>query len=420
MTITVETLIIIAKQHKIDELKRLASSTLFIEVISNFIHSLQAERGASSLYLASSGHLFDANKRHIVVESQRFELRFREMLAQQLSDTTFINTQQLSVMAWVVLGLDDIGVLRKSIQNQEISALATIRAFSRLISGLISMMFDLADSVVDPRISNLLVAQIHLVQAKELAGQERALGCYAFASAKIDVESLQKFSHLIDNQTRFLAIFREFATPDLVAKLDVIEQSEATEALNKLRALMTSTHESHLLATGLSEDWFKYSSHRLTDLWSLQCELIHRIKTLANTLVHEAENELHDVKGVIARLRNAPPEHANLVDRFFDPDIPVEQSLRFIASSLHHQPTRSMVDILQMQSKRLAETELALQDARTALAERKLIERAKGMLMTKQHISEELAYERLRSEAMSQSKSLFEVAQSVIAMSALL
>lgn len=213
MTITVEKLIIAAKQHKIDELNRLASSTIFVEIISNLIHSLQAERGASSLYLASSGKRFAQNKQSIIQESVLLEKSFRELLCAQLSQPTFLNTKQLSIMAWVLLGLDDLSILRRNIQNLELNPIDIIRAYSRLVSGLISMIFDLADTVIDPRMSNLLVALFHLVQGKELAGQERALGSFAFASGTIESDTQQKLLHLIENQDRLMEVFCEFSEP---------------------------------------------------------------------------------------------------------------------------------------------------------------------------------------------------------------
>ncbi len=75
--ISAEKVILTAKQHKIEELNSLASSTVFVEVISNLVHSLQAERGASSLYLASAGKRFEQNKHDIIKELQLLETRFR-------------------------------------------------------------------------------------------------------------------------------------------------------------------------------------------------------------------------------------------------------------------------------------------------------------------------------------------------------
>jgi len=57
-----------------------------------------------------------------------------------------------------------------------------------------------------------------------------------------------------------------------------------------------------------------------------------------------------------------------------------------------------------------------LEEARTTLAERKRIERAKGILMQKRSLAEADAYRRMQKMAMDQKRRLVEVADQVIAM----
>ncbi|MDL2356512.1 MAG: ANTAR domain-containing protein [Pseudomonadota bacterium] len=55
-----------------------------------------------------------------------------------------------------------------------------------------------------------------------------------------------------------------------------------------------------------------------------------------------------------------------------------------------------------------------LADTRHKLAERKIIERAKGVLMAHQQLSEEQAYQKLRSMAMNKKLKLSEIAQRIL------
>ncbi len=61
-----------------------------------------------------------------------------------------------------------------------------------------------------------------------------------------------------------------------------------------------------------------------------------------------------------------------------------------------------------------------LAEARSRLAERKLLDRAKGILMQARGISEEEAYSMLRQTAMASSKRVAEIAEQVIALRELL
>jgi AmiR/NasT family two-component response regulator len=71
---------------------------------------------------------------------------------------------------------------------------------------------------------------------------------------------------------------------------------------------------------------------------------------------------------------------------------------------------------VQEQSHRLQAMSDELETVRAALNERKLVERAKGLLMAHRRLSEEEAHKMLRRTAMSQGRRLVEVAESVLSM----
>ena len=77
---------------------------------------------------------------------------------------------------------------------------------------------------------------------------------------------------------------------------------------------------------------------------------------------------------------------------------------------------RSVLDMLQAQSQRLQAMHEELDSVRTALNERKLVERAKGLLMAHRKLSEPEAHQLLRQTAMNQNRCLVDVAESVLTM----
>ncbi|RHZ90442.1 ANTAR domain-containing protein, partial [Cereibacter sphaeroides] len=64
--------------------------------------------------------------------------------------------------------------------------------------------------------------------------------------------------------------------------------------------------------------------------------------------------------------------------------------------------------------------ETELDRARSALEDRKVIDRAKGILMKAKGLSEEQAYVLLRTAAMNEKKKIAEIAQSVVTASEML
>jgi AmiR/NasT family two-component response regulator len=81
---------------------------------------------------------------------------------------------------------------------------------------------------------------------------------------------------------------------------------------------------------------------------------------------------------------------------------------------------RSILELVQEQARRLQTMSEELDTVRASLNERKLIERAKGLLMAHRHLSEEEAHKTMRQTAMNQNRRLIEVAEAVLAMADML
>ncbi|MGJ7583421.1 ANTAR domain-containing response regulator, partial [Variovorax sp. RHLX14] len=77
---------------------------------------------------------------------------------------------------------------------------------------------------------------------------------------------------------------------------------------------------------------------------------------------------------------------------------------------------RSVLDMVQEQSHRLQAMSDELETVRASLNERKIVERAKGLLMAHRRLSEEDAHKMLRQTAMNQKRRLVDVAESMLAM----
>ena len=419
MPLSVPYIVLVAKQLEIAELKHLKTRSHLVGVIGHMIHVLQSERGATSIFLASAGKRFDATRRDLIRESESVEKKLRKEIEDELGYSSNSNAKIISLMAWVLLGLDALPELRKQIGRQQLSGSEAVAAFSRLIAGLISLIFELADAAVDPNITRLLVGLFNLVEGKELAGQERAVGALAIGSGRCDDHLQQHISHLIDAQDRNFRIFLEFSEEPVTTAWRSMENTSFVDQIKRLRRSLLTATPVTTLDTNLSDTWFECCSERITAMWSIQCDLVVALQQRCLTLITEAEHELLDSEGLLQTLRQKPPARAGVIDRFFDPGLPVEQSLSFRPAD-HEGPHRahSLIEILQAQSLHLANMENELASAKRALNERKLIERAKGILMAHYNLSEDEAYKKLRNTSMDQNRRLVEVAESVLALAA--
>lgn len=99
----------------------------------------------------------------------------------------------------------------------------------------------------------------------------------------------------------------------------------------------------------------------------------------------------------------------SLVTRAIDSGV-----LVYSVEGLSPKLVQSVLQVAVAQFERTAKLHSELADSKRALAERKTIDRAKGLLMSHRGLSEEAAYKALRTMAMSQNKRLPEVAQALL------
>ncbi len=132
---------------------------------------------------------------------------------------------------------------------------------------------------------------------------------------------------------------------------------------------------------------------------TLEDLLYRNLRRLCERKIVQAKAELHDQQLIVNELsRQASAANAN--------------------ASAHYGPQleRSILGLVQEQAQRLQAMSDELETVRAALSERKVVERAKGLLMAARKLSEDDAYKMLRQTAMSQNRRLLDVAESVLAM----
>jgi response regulator NasT len=92
----------------------------------------------------------------------------------------------------------------------------------------------------------------------------------------------------------------------------------------------------------------------------------------------------------------------------------------YIVDGIERRRVRPIVEAAMARFSQFQALEKELLETRGKLAERKLIERAKGIIMKQQGLSEDAAFQAMRRLAMRKNKRLAEIAESVISASELL
>jgi response regulator NasT len=92
----------------------------------------------------------------------------------------------------------------------------------------------------------------------------------------------------------------------------------------------------------------------------------------------------------------------------------------YVVDGLRKERVKPVLDLAIRRFNAFAKMRAELDEAKTALADRKTIDRAKSILMTSRKLSEAEAYALLRTTAMNQNRRIADVAEALITASSLL
>ncbi|MDP9901498.1 nitrate regulatory protein [Variovorax ginsengisoli] len=411
--------LIAALRCEINELEQLARTSELVGTIGRLVHALQRERGLTNVLLASGGTRFAAERQAQIAVCLELEEAVRQGFDQLEADASRVGngTRLFSRIAWVLPGLDALPDLRQRIGALGVPPADATNAFVKLVAGLLAVVFEAADGATDPEISRLLVAMFNFMQGKEFAGQERACGAAAFTSGRNDSARQQQWLHLIESQERCFQVFVDFSSAELGARWLASQPAARLAELERLRRIACAAPAGVALDPELSRTWFDCCTHRIDSMKTVEESLAAELRERCDTKTAHARAELQGHEDLLAQLQQ---EGGSESTAFFDvipPDSATTSPTALGTGSPYgRQLERSILEMVQEQSQRLQAMSDELDTVRATLNERKLVERAKGLLMAHRRLSEEEAHKMLRQTAMSQNRRVVDVAESVLSM----
>ena len=151
------------------------------------------------------------------------------------------------------------------------------------------------------------------------------------------------------------------------------------------------------LDSGLSHEWYRWCTLRIDAMKVVEDLLATHLRASCERRIARARADLQDQRAALdalsARSQGAGSPAA------FGPHL-----------------ERSLFAMVQEQSRRLQAMSDELDAVRATLNERKVVERAKGLLMAHRNMREDDAYKALRQMAMNQNRRIVEVAQAVLSL----
>lgn len=403
-----------ARLCRIRDLERLLSVSELLKDLGELIHALQKERGASSVYLGSNGAAFADRLATRVQDCCRLEQTVRDRLETMHVPHELLSSgaQFYNRLAIALFALDGLPGLRAQVSGLTLAPLDAVKAFTDIIRDLLAVIFEAADVTPDPLISRALAALFNVIQGKEFAGQERATAGMAFARGHFSDTDRRRLRHLIALQERAFHLFGEFAEIDQAMACRSLLTAPGTETVERMRHLALTEVRGGDLPPETAEIWVTATTQRIDALKGLEDRLTADLRSLCGARLADARADLDKADA------GGPEAVVPVAMVVMDSDLMADggETLPgiYALDGINPRMMRSILDVVQSQSRQIKDVSSQLETARVALAERKTIDRAKGVLMGSRGLTEEGAYKLMRKAAMNQNKRIFDVAEAIM------
>ncbi|MBI3709359.1 MAG: ANTAR domain-containing protein [Proteobacteria bacterium] len=194
------------------------------------------------------------------------------------------------------------------------------------------------------------------------------------------------------------------------------ERSSTDAIAQPLRVLLVDEDSRRVAALEAS---LQETGCRIVAVIGPEDDLVERVRAIApDVIIVDLDSPRRDtLESMRAITRDQPCPIVMFVDS--SDERMIEQAIgagvsAYVIDGLNAKRVKPILDVAIAQFKRYQALRQELERAKTALEERKVIERAKGILMEQKRLSEEDAYQMLRRLAMDQNKRLVDIAQGLI------
>ena len=271
------------------DLRQVYSDKTMVEQISSMVdlsidaslvvHELQKERGVSTGFIGSGGKAFISqlpNQRRdtdaIVAKVTANMMDKAQLLAKKQPRVANKLNQALSQ-------LNTINQIRGKVDNLSITGAQAARFYTDLNALFLSVSADIANLSTISELTKELTTYYNFMEAKEYAGQERAILNIALNANAFPPGIYKKFVSLQATQEAYLHTFSQFASQEQVERYNQLKQSSASKRVDEIRAIShAKANEGNFGVTG--NEWFTQSTERINQLKTLEDNLVQQIQTL--------------------------------------------------------------------------------------------------------------------------------------------
>ncbi len=234
--------------------------------LSNLLHELQKERGASAGFLSSGGKKFKDT-----LKNQRRETdnKIEDLKAYlKLHDDLYAMEAKRSV------DLSGIPEMRKRVDSFDVSTKEAVGYYTAINSSIIDTVARLSTQVEDLELRNLMNSLLLFISAKERAGIERAVLSGAFSRDNFDKFLYSKFISVVAQQKALFHLFEVTADSELKKFYASVKSDPSFAEVERMREIAQSRDSGFGIDASY---WFKTITKKINGLKKVENFIEERI-----------------------------------------------------------------------------------------------------------------------------------------------
>ncbi len=242
--------------------------------LSNVLHELQKERGASAGYLGSKGKKFTEK----LPQQRKLTDEKVALLKNHLSSeaNSFTNTASEKV------DFSKMGSMRSSVDSQSVNTKSAVGYYTALNKSILDTITEFSMLSKDHEIRNMLNSLVLFISAKERAGIERAILSATFARDEFNAFLNSKFLSVMAQQSALFNLFEHSANEKFKQSYVKITSDSSFAEVQRMRDIALSKTK------GFDTDpayWFTTITQKINQLKKMEDIITSSVKITAKDIV---------------------------------------------------------------------------------------------------------------------------------------
>lgn len=221
------------------DLGNLAALARTAPIVSNLVHELQKERGYSAGFIGSRGEKLGKQLADQRRSTDQALTTYRQIANDRTGEHD--DPELADILREAKTAIEQLDKMRSGVSGLSLNVVDMATYYTATISQLLDIVNFVGVFATDETLIKATQSYEAVLQAKERAGLERAMGANGFGKGSFDPAILERFIDLIGQQKAFLKTFESYATTEQKAFAETVMHGPVIDEVSRLRAIATAS-----------------------------------------------------------------------------------------------------------------------------------------------------------------------------------